>query len=560
MHVLRSVRRLGGGLPWVGYALVTLIVLAVVVAVLQPSPARAAPSDAFVLVPAWDVTASTYAKQQIMHAQISCDGEQVRAQSAVSFDYDVYLMDDPNHERPLHVVGSGSMSMIGTYNPAIGRLEGEYHLQFAAVTTGGWFGPNREVNSWDGRFSGRLLGPNTQAQVTVETTWTQQYFTPSNGGWEPFGGESRNPVTETYTYRQVNGPTPVQPTTLGDFRGTGKIRISHDGGTTWAEATPDEEITVDDMISVENVAGTRARILFPDGSAFVVKKGCLVKCLSGGLQVQQGEVWLNFKKQGRRFEIVTPTSVCGVLGTEFQVIVTPGVKDEIALFSGQVEVTANAGGTVTLSPGQKVSCTQSGLGGVENTGAFVDIASNPYKAAILGMSQDGIVSGRQQAGVWVFAPLETVMRMQFAKMVCGAMDMGVSEDSWLDSAPPFPDLKPPDPLNDFYPHDYVAAASAAGIIKGDKGKFKPYDGIYRIGVILMVVRALDSLAPGSLDAVPGGFTSAVGGLSGEHADAMRKAEYNDLTDGLAGFGAGWNAWGTASRGEVAQILWNAMWR
>jgi hypothetical protein len=76
----------------------------------------------------------------------------------------------------------------------------------------------------------------------------------------------------------------------------------------------------------------------------------------------------------------------------------------------------------------------------------------------------------------------------------------------------------------------------------------------------MVVRALESLAPGSLDAVPAGFSSSIGGLSGEHAEAMRKAEYNDLTDGLAGFGTGWNAWATATRGEVAQILWNAMWR
>ena len=131
--------------------------------------------------------------------------------------------------------------------------------------------------------------------------------------------------------------------------------------------------------------------------------------------------------------------------------------------------------------------------------------------------------------------------------------INVSEDSWLASAPPFPDLGA-DAGNDIYPHDFVAAAFAAGIIKGDKGNFKPYDGIYRIGVILMVVRALESLAPGSLDAVPAGFSSTVGGLSGEHAEAMRRAEYNNLLVGLAGFGSSWNAWGTASRGEVAQIL------
>jgi len=383
------------------------------------------------------------------------------------------------------------------------------------------------------------------------------YLPAAGGGWQeesPGSGSDARHVTFTLT-RTV----PEHGTVLGGVRGAGTIRISPDGGETWTEASPGQGLQVDVMVSVETVAGTQAKIVFPDGSTFILKAGTVVRLLSGGLQLTQGEVWLNVKKQGDTFEIITPTWVCGVLGTEFQVTVAPGVKDEIALFAGQVEVTANAGGTVTLSPGQKVSCAPSGLGPVGSIGAFTDIDASTYKAAILGMNQAGIVSGRQESSVWVFAPLETVKRAQFAKMVCGAMSIGVSEDSWLDSARPFPDLEP-DPLNDLYPHDYVAAASAAGIIKGDNGRFKPYDSIYRIGVILMVVRALDSLAPGTLDAVPADFTSTVAGLSGEHAEAMSKAEYNHLTDGLAGFGPGWNAWDTASRGEVAQMLWNAMWR
>jgi hypothetical protein len=558
MHVLRDSQRLSRVPPRVGQVLAVLVTLFAVVAIFQPSSAQAAAGDAFVLVPAWDVSADTYAKQQIMHADITCDGSQVRAQATDSFAYDIFSMSDPSHEHPLHVVGSGSMSMTGTYNPATGRFEGEYHLEFAAVTTGGWF-PSREMNSWDGNFSGRLLGPNTHAQMTVEATWTQQYFTPtSGGGWEPFGGQSHNQVTEMYTYRQVNGPTPVQPTTLQGFKG-GKTRISHDGGTTWTEAAPGQEVMVDDMLSVEDVAGASVRIVWPDGSVFLAKKGSVVRMLSGGIQVQQGEVWLNLKKQGKNFEVVTPTCVTGVYGTEFMVSVSPGVKDEIVLFSGQVRVAANAGGQVTLSPGQKVSCAESGLGQVEAMSTFTDIASSPYKAAVLGMSNAGIVGGRQQNGIWVFAPLEGVKRAQFAKMVCGAMGINVSEATWLDSAPPFPDLGT-DPGNDTYPHDFVAAAFSAGIIKGDNGKFKPFDGISRIGVILMVVRALESLSPGSLDAVPAGFSSTVGGLSGEHAQAMKTAEYNGLLEGLEGFGSSWNAWGTASRGEVAQTLWNAMWR
>lgn len=455
------------------------------------------------------------------------------------------------------LTGTAALSLTGTFEDATGLLQGTYYYEYDIVYTS-TFGSERQVGAYNGTVEAALGAGAKTASLFFRGSWTVTHYTPaSGGGWQeysPSSGSDGRHVTFS-----LAGTVPQHGTVLGGFRGTGKIRISHDGGNTWTEAASGEPVTVDDMVSVENVAGTRAKIVFPDGSFYVAKSGCIVKCLSGGLQVQRGEVWINLKKQGRNFEVVTPTSVLGVMGTEFEVIVTPGVKDEVALFSGQVKVTANTGGTVTLSPGQKVSCTQSGLGLVETTGAFTDIASSPYKTAIIGMNQAGIVSGRQQGGVWVFAPLETVKRMQFAKMVCGAVNIAVSEDSWLDSNPPFPDLGA-DALDDVYPHDFVAAASAAGIIKGDKGKFKPYDGIYRIGVILMVVRALDSLAPGALDAVPAGFDATIGGLSGEHAEAMKKAEYNHLTDGLAGFGAGWNAWGTATRGEVAQVLWNAMWR
>ena len=72
----------------------------------------------------------------------------------------------------------------------------------------------------------------------------------------------------------------------------------------------------------------------------------------------------------------------------------------------------------------------------------------------------------------------------------------------------------------------IPSATGCGVLcrdhQGDAGNFKPYDGIYRIGVILMVVRALDRLSPGALDPVPAGFSPTVGGLSGEHADVRRK--------------------------------------
>ena len=42
-----------------------------------------------------------------------------------------------------------------------------------------------------------------------------------------------------------------------------------------------------------------------------------------------------------------------------------------------------------------------------------------------------------------------------------------------------------------------------------------------------------------------------------HGLGLRLAEYNGLLVGVLGFGADWDPWKYASRGEVAQMLWNA---
>ena len=454
--------------------------------------------------------------------------------------------------------GTAYLTFTGAFAAASGLLTGTYSYGYDIVYTT-WMGNERQVGAYTGTVEA-VIGQGTKATLPFTGPWTVTHYRPvPGGGW---GDPSPGWGTSTYQVSfSLSGTVPWRTgATLAGLKGTGKVRISRDGGQTWIDATAGEQANVDDYISVEDVSGTRAKLTYQDGSVFVLKPGVVIRLLSGGLQVQQGEVWINLKKQGAAFEVVTPTSILGVMGTELQVTVLPDVEDHVVLFSGQVEVTGNGGGTVVLSPGQKVASTEAGLGQVESSAPFTDIADGPYRPAVLGMSQAGIVSGRQEGGVWVFGPQETVKRAQFAKMVCGAMEILVTESAWLDSAPPFPDLEPDKP-DDLYPQDYVAAASSAGIIKGDStGDFNPYDSIYRVGVVLMVVRALENLSPSALDPVPAGYVSSVQGLSGEHAEVMKKAEYSGLLAGLTGFGSTWNPWQTATRGEVAQILWNAMWR
>jgi hypothetical protein len=188
--------------------------------------------------------------------------------------------------------------------------------------------------------------------------------------------------------------------------------------------------------------------------------------------------------------------------------------------------------------------------------AFTDVSdTHPYFDAVQEIATREIVCGYPQAdGTSLFKPENPVLRAQFAKMICGVMGLSVAEDL----VAPFTDLGADDPTN-LYPHEYVAVAAANNITKGTTpGSFSPWLSITRAQVLTMVVRAAQNLEPGALLTPPADYPGTLGNFSPHHADNARWAEYNGLLSGLQGFGAGWNPWQTASRGEVAQILYSLL--
>jgi hypothetical protein len=74
-----------------------------------------------------------------------------------------------------------------------------------------------------------------------------------------------------------------------------------------------------------------------------------------------------------KFEVRTPTSVAGVIGTDFLMIVTAD-RTTVIVYSGVVQVTplSGAGGapntsqSVSVNPGQQVEVTVSGVGPVQS--------------------------------------------------------------------------------------------------------------------------------------------------------------------------------------------------
>jgi len=84
---------------------------------------------------------------------------------------------------------------------------------------------------------------------------------------------------------------------------------------------------------------------------------------SATLQMNLGKMkaWVS-KVMSRRFRVRTPTAVCSVRGTEFQVAVAASGNTTVDLFKGSLGVADNKGNEALLQEGQRVDVSQQGLG------------------------------------------------------------------------------------------------------------------------------------------------------------------------------------------------------
>ena len=144
-----------------------------------------------------------------------------------------------------------------------------------------------------------------------------------------------------------------------------------------------------------------------------------------------------------------------------------------------------------------------------------------------------------------------LLRAQFAKMICGAMDLSVTEA--LRS--PFVDLGPQDPA-DLYPHEFVAAAWLHGYSRGVTPlEFAPWRALTRAQAVTMIARAARDADPAHWSDPSPQTIPAPGDFDPEHAPNLALLEIHGITSGLRGYGPGWDPWATASRGEAAYLLW-----
>ncbi|MGI5939651.1 MAG: S-layer homology domain-containing protein [Thermoleophilia bacterium] len=262
-------------------------------------------------------------------------------------------------------------------------------------------------------------------------------------------------------------------------------------------------------------------------------------CLYGdsGMEVQTGSLSVD------EFSLGTP----GQLLTVTDVPNTCALRTELSDYdakSGTLEVSLDRDGNGSFEATEEVPAQRR----VSIT--FSDIASSPYKIAIESLAGAGIINGYQMGSTWEFRPGNPVLRAQFAKMAVLSLGLEVTEGG---TPVPFKDVEKPG--SSLYPDDYVAVAAANGLIQGYAGGyFKPYVEITRAQLLTIVVRMAERFKPGAISVPSSGWSGSLPGTDPTHGANIRKAEHSGLLSGINLLS--FSIWGKATRGEVAQILWN----
>ncbi len=191
--------------------------------------------------------------------------------------------------------------------------------------------------------------------------------------------------------------------------------------------------------------------------------------------------------------------------------------------------------------------------GVLPESPYADVPlSHPAYSAVIALTEQGVVGGYESGGLREFHPDATLFRAQMAKIMVEALGLRVDEGMVVG----FSDLGPDEP-DSLYPHEYVAAAVAAGMFTGKSpSRFAPFEPVTRGQALSVVVRATERYRPGVLDELPPGHWSLSGDYPSPHTQNIDLAKYNGLLGGVLTGDALWNPWEPFSRGAVAQVVWN----
>ena len=141
---------------------------------------------------------------------------------------------------------------------------------------------------------------------------------------------------------------------------TGTVEVQAKGTNLWRKATP--KMVLNQYERIRTLRNSKATLLFDDGSRTMMSPGTtlMLEQLISPVNIQQSEGRTRNKvnKLGKGFALRTPTAVCSVRGTEFDVGVDQNGVTNLDVFEGVVNGQKTATGeAVDVKPGQTLTFT-----------------------------------------------------------------------------------------------------------------------------------------------------------------------------------------------------------
>jgi len=146
------------------------------------------------------------------------------------------------------------------------------------------------------------------------------------------------------------------------FNSKGKVEYLKAGSADWVTIKEPYMLEVGDGVRTGGKSKAEiyikygAKVRLGADTTFVVKK---VSPLANAVEVAKGtmQAWIR-KFSGRGFEVRTPSAVCAVRGTVFEVEVAETGQTRWDLFSGTIQIADNMNRTVEMAPNQRLEVTQ----------------------------------------------------------------------------------------------------------------------------------------------------------------------------------------------------------
>ncbi|MDX6769872.1 MAG: FecR family protein [Elusimicrobiota bacterium] len=148
----------------------------------------------------------------------------------------------------------------------------------------------------------------------------------------------------------------------------GKVLFLKNGSYTWAQVSRGQVLSAGDQL--KTATGATAVVGFDDGTTVTLNPSTSFTLQESNaaaselkLSVGSLKAWIS-KSLNRRFMVRTPTAVCSVRGTEFEVGVNPRGETSVQMFGGLLAVADRDGNEVLLKDDQSITVTAEGLGRV----------------------------------------------------------------------------------------------------------------------------------------------------------------------------------------------------